>query len=582
MDWERAVRRTIHRRRLLQLTGLGSISAVLAACGGAGSGSGSRSPSPAGVTRTQSASPSPSATPTPTLAGPVTLRYAGLVADDGTWDPHRTQAGPVAGQQALVFSRLLTYESQADGTIVADLASALPEQPDERTLIFRLNPDARWHDRFPLNGRQVNSQDVKYSIERQRDGDAGFIHKPRWQTVENVETIDPLTVRVTLVAPLATTLATFAGVNSFVVAPETSPDGQPINIDLQAGSGPFRWVEWQTGEFASVARNSSWFGGNRRPYLDGIDLIQPRNNTEAEAYLRVKKLDAAVVGRPTADRLRSSIPELVEQTQGTSTFFGMRFFTPQFPYNDQRFRKAVSIVLDRRAMIERFFAGSGAANSWISWPLTRWALPEAELASIAGHRPGEEGRQADVAEAVALLAAFASERTIPEDNALFVIDEAEAAVGIGTFIRDQLKRALNLNVSVYAMSISELVSRLFQGEAPWAAGPDTGSVDLDDWLYPYFHSAGAKNTMAVRDAETDALIEAQRVQFDPAERQQTGYAVQRRLLDQAAAVNFVSERLVALAWPYVEGFPLDTADGYQHRFADTRINTAHESIRGRL
>jgi hypothetical protein len=46
-------------------------------------------------------------------------------------------------------------------------------------------------------------------------------------------------------------------------------------------------------------------------------------------------------------------------------------------------------------------------------------------------------------------------------------------------------------------------------------------------------------------------------------------------------VNLFSERVVALSWPYVKGFPLDTADGYQHRFADSWIDTSDETFRGR-
>jgi hypothetical protein len=71
------------------------------------------------------------------------------------------------------------------------------------------------------------------------------------------------------------------------------------------------------------------------------------------------------------------------------------------------------------------------------------------------------------------------------------------------------------------------------------------------------------------------------VQFDAEQRRATGFEIQKRLIEQAAAVNFVSERLVALTWPYVEDFPLDASDGYQHRFAAARIDTAHELFRGR-
>ena len=576
MDWERASRLRMSRRRVLQVAGTGAVSAAVAACGGSNS-----PPSPAPSPSAGSPTTTRTATATATNPAPpaVTLRYAGLVAEDGTWDPHKTQAGPVYGQQALVFSRLLSYSDQRAGTIEADLAGEMPEQPDERTLLFRIREGAKWHDRFPTNGRAVTSEDVKFSIERQRDGDPSFVHKAAWQNIENVEAMEPHLIRITLATPMATAIPTFAAVNAFIVAPETSPDGQPINQDLQAGSGPFRWVEWQSGQFASASRNPSWFGGGGRPHLDGLDLVQPANADEMIGMLRTKRLDAAIVGRPAADKLRQSIPALVEQTMGTSTFFGMRFFTPQAPYNDPRFRKAVSIALDRQAMIDQFFAGSGSASSWISWPMSHWALPETTLATYAGHRPGDAGRAQDIAEANTLLAALGT--AVPSDNPLFVIDEAEAAVGIGSLMRDQLRSTIGLVVTVYPIAISEFVSRLFSADAPWAAGPDTGSIDLDDWVYPYFHSAGVKNTMAVRNADMDALIASQRAQFDVEQRQATGFEIQRQLLEQAAAVNFVSEELVALTWPYVKDFPLDANDGYQHRFANTSIDREHPSIRGR-
>ncbi|MGE0570014.1 MAG: ABC transporter substrate-binding protein [Dehalococcoidia bacterium] len=570
------------RRAFLRAGGSGAAALALAACGG-GSGNGGSGKTVAatrttGATGTRTAGTT--ATPTQPPLAP-TLRYAGLVADDGVFDPHKTQAGPFYGQQSLVFSRLLAYESQADGTIVSDLAAAMPEQPDERTYIFRIRPGARWHDRFPLNGRAVTAEDVKYSIERQRDGDASFVRKARWQNVESIEVPAPDVVKVTVAAPLATMVPTFAGVNAFIVAPETSPDGQDINLDLQAGSGPFRWVEWSPGSLASASRNPDWYGGGGRPALSGIDVVQPRDSQDLEAQVRVKKLDAAMLGRRQADALRTSIPELVETTGGASAFFGMRFFTPQVPYNDPRFRRAVSIALDRQAMIDRFFDGSGQMSPWVSWPMSGWTLPQSELTTLPGYRAGAGGREQDVAEARALMAAFASQGTVPADNALFVINEAEAAVGIGSLMRDQLKAALDLNVTVYPITISELVSRLFQGEAPWAAGPDTGSIDLDDWLYPYFHSSGLKNSMAVRDPELDALIESQRTTFETEARRAIGHDVQRRLMGLDAAVNFVSERLVVLTWPYVQSFPIDASDGYQHRFAETSIDATHASFRGR-
>lgn len=509
-----------------------------------------------------------------------TLRYTGFAVGDGEFDPHRTQAGPLYGQQALVFSRLLAYQSQLDGTVAADLAVALPERPDAQTYIFRVHPAARWHQRAPLNGRPVTAEDVKFSIERQLSGDASFVRKAQWTNIEAIEIPQPGTVLIRVKTPLATMANVFADVNSFIVAPEVAKDGFTLNN--QIGSGPFAWADWSEGKFASAARNPAWHGGDGRPYLDGVSVTQPTGAEDIEAGLRTKKLDAAFVGRPAAEKLRRAIPALAESTVGQSRFFGMRFFLPQFPYNDQRFRSAVSIALDRREMIRNFFGDSGEVNPWVSWPVKRWSLPQAELAGFAGYRPGTSGRDADLKEATALLAAFTSEKKLPDDLPLFVVDDAERALGMGSLMKEQLQKSLGLtNVSVHPMPLGDLVNRLLTGQAPWAAGPDSGWIDLDDWVYPYFHSEGTKNSFPLRDQDMDGLINAQRLELDEAKRREIGFQIQRKLLTLNAGVNFVSERVVALAWPYVRGFPLDAADGYQHRFADCWIDTSDATFRGR-
>jgi ABC-type transport system substrate-binding protein len=259
----------------------------------------------------------------------------------------------------------------------------------------------------------------------------------------------------------------------------------------------------------------------------------------------------------------------------------MRFFLPQFPYNDARFRAAVSIALDRRDMVQHFFSGSGELNPWISWPITRWSLPQSELANLSGYRQGAAGREADISEAKTLLAAFTAEKKLPDELALFVLDDAERTLRMGSLMRDQLKQTLGLNVGVYPMAIGELINRLLTGQAPWAAGPDNGWIDLDDWVFPYFHSTGTKNSFPIRDADLDKLIESQRVELDEGRRREIGFEIQRKLLTLNAGVNFVSERVVSLGWSYVKDFPLDAADGYQHRFANCWIDRNDGAFRGR-
>ena len=575
--------RRVSRRWMLGAMGASAGAAGLAAlrC------SNGSSPSPSGTTPQSSddESPTPGSSPTArTQDGKrgETLRYTAFVSRDNTYDPHKTQSGPLYGFQSMIYSRLLAYQDQAKGTIVPDLATAMPETPDAQTLIFRLNPNARWHEIAPLNGRAVTAQDVKYSVERQAAGGATFARAAQWSVVDSIEAGDGGTITFKLKSPMAAMHHLFADVQSFVVAPEAAGDKNDISAATQIGSGPFQWVEWTDQKLASVRRNPNWHGGDRRPNLDGGSLVQLDSSATVEAKFRTKELDAAIVGRQLADRLRQPFPQLTETTVGRSQFFGMRFSLVNDPYNDLRFRSAVTIALDRRAMIDKFFGGSGGVNPWISWPMTEWALPESELTTQAGYRPGDGGRQEDLKDANALLAAFKAEKPVKSELPLFVLDETEAAIQFGQTIKEQLAANLGLDqVRVVPIPLAELSSLLIAGTAPWAAGPDQGWIDLDDWVYPYFHSNGTKNSFPLRDTELTSMIDAQRIQLDKAQRREIGYNIQRRLLALNAGVNLVSERIVALTWPYVKGFPMDTTDGFQHRFADCWIDQQDPAFRGR-
>ncbi|MBK8559928.1 ABC transporter substrate-binding protein [Candidatus Amarobacter glycogenicus] len=577
---ERLGEKRVSRRWMLGAMGATAGAAGLAALRCSDGDGDSPAPTP-----TEIENETPGASPTPRQQDGKrgeTLRFTGFVARDQTFDPHKTQAGPFYGHQALIYSRLLAYQDQAKGAIVPDLAAAMPEMPDGQTMVFRLNPNARWHELAPLNGRSVTAADVKYSIERQLAGDQSFVRKAQWSVIDGIDIPNERTVTFKLKSPMAALHHLFADVHSFIVAPEVSGDKNDIGSTAQVGSGPFQWVEWVDGRHASVRRNPNWHGGDRRPNLDGVSLVQPASTATVEGALRTREVDAATVGRVLADKLKKAIPQLTETTMGHSQFFGMRFSLGNDPFNDLRFRSAVTIALDRRAMIDKFFGGSGGVNPWVSWPMTDWALPETELTTSPGYRPGAGGRGEDLREARALLEAFKSEKKLKDDLPLFVLQETEAALEFGATIKAQLAESLGLEqVRVVPLPLAELARLLLTGEAPWAAAPDNGWIDLDDWVYPYFHANGTKNSFPLRDAEMTAMIDAQRVELDKNARREIGYNIQRRLLALNVGVNLVSERVVSLAWPYVKGFPLDTADGYQHRFADCWIDQADPTFRGR-
>ena len=499
-----------------------------------------------------------------------TLRYAAAFPSDGRFDPHTTTSAALLGQHALIYSRLLTYDSQMDDRLTADLAVGMPEQPDELTYVFHLNPEARWHDVEPLNGRNVNATDVLLSIERQRSGRAqDFPRRERWDPISSMEAADDRTVIARTAEPFAGTLARFASPEGFVVPDEMEGKRSPSQ---QVGSGPFRWIEWSEGSYASVARNDAWHGPDGGPFLDGISTVPPRSLDELEADFRTRELDAVESGFLQAQELKRRLPELREARSAVARFYGMRFLASLPPYDDPRLRRAITVAIDRRAMLDRFFQGSGTLNPWISAAVRRWSLPQTELQRQPGYLPGDGGRDLDVRDARAALNSYLEERELPDPIELLVTTNLEQSLGMGGLIAGQLRESLGLDVRVSPRSINELAQRLTDGEAPWAVGVDNGWIDLDDWLYPYFHTEGNANTFVLRDEEMDALIEEQRAEMSPDRRQAIAYDVQRRLLDLNVGANFVSEDVVTLFWPYLQLFPVDAGEAYQDRFAKTWID----------
>ena len=471
MTRERLGEKRVSRRWLLGAMGASAGAAGLAIAGCSGGGDDSPSPLASTPDDESPTGTSPTVQPQDGKRG-ETLRYTGFVERDQWFDPHKTQAGPFYGHQALIYSRLLNYANQADGTIQPDAAATMPEQVDAQTLIFRLNPNARWHEIAPLNGRAVTAEDVKYSIIRQLSGDQSFVRKAQWSVVESIDVSDERTVTFKLKSPMAAMHHLFADVHSFIVAPEVAGDRNDIGEAAQVGSGPFQWVEWVDARHASVRRNPNWHGGDRRPNLDGVSLVQGTSIAGVEGDLRTRDIDAAIVGRVLADTLKKARPQLEETTMGHSQFFGMRFSLVNDPYDDLRFRSAVTIALDRRAMIDKFFGGSGDVNPWVSWPMTDWALPNSELTTKAGYRPGAGGRQEDIREARALLDAFRSAKPLKDDLPLFVLDQTESVLEFGETIRQQLAENLGLTqVRVVPIPLGELSRLLLTGEAPWAAAP---------------------------------------------------------------------------------------------------------------
>ena len=122
------------------------------------------------------------------------------------FDPHQTIAFSTMIPLSFAYSRLVKVKggsSVVPGTqpVEADLAESWERQGDT-VYVFKLKKGVRWHNKPPVNGRELTAEDVKYTYERFLTI-KGNPNKTVLGMVDKVEAVDKYTVKFTLSEPNA-------------------------------------------------------------------------------------------------------------------------------------------------------------------------------------------------------------------------------------------------------------------------------------------------------------------------------------------------------------------------------------------
>src|SRR6266568_5138296 len=171
-----------------------------------------------------------------------TLNYSGGFAGSyDTWgagyDPNTILQWGAKGYtlfyQPLLAYNLVTY------AIEPQIAQKW-EQPSPTEYVFHLQPGVKWHNKPPVNGRPLTTDDVIYSLERARTDDPRFSARSLLSLIDRMETPDKATVRITTKGPDAVTLAKLADENIVMLAKEAVDQNPKLATpDAVIGTGPF-------------------------------------------------------------------------------------------------------------------------------------------------------------------------------------------------------------------------------------------------------------------------------------------------------------------------------------------------------
>ena len=263
-------------------------------------------------------------------------------------DPTSAAAGAIDSvTYANIFEGLTRFAS--DGSIIPGVAESWEISDDGLTYTFKLQSGVTFHD-----GTSMDGDDVKFSLDRARAEDSVNAQKALFASIDSVEVVDPLTVKVTLKEPNGNFLFNMAWGDAVIVAPESIDDikSKPI------GTGAFRFVSWTQGDKIEIERNPDYWG--TPAILEKATFKFISDPTAAFAAMMAEDVDA-FGGFPAPENLPQFEADprfqvLVGSTEGETI---LSTNNKQPPFDNVKVRQALAHAIDRSAIIDGAMFGLG-------------------------------------------------------------------------------------------------------------------------------------------------------------------------------------------------------------------------------
>jgi peptide/nickel transport system substrate-binding protein len=312
------------------------------------------------------------------LAAPVALAQTltlGSAAPVTTIDPHFHNVGPNNALTMHIFDRLVERDGRARPR--PSLAESWRVVSDT-VWEFKLRAGVTWHD-----GRPFTADDVVFTFSRVPNvpnspgGFQGFL-----RAITRVEVVDPLTIRLHTGAPHPLMPLDLASVSIIARHAAEGAATEDFNTGRAAiGTGPYRLVSYRSGDRVEMTRNDAYFGG-AEPWAR-VSYRIASNDAARTAALLAGDLDV-IEQVPTSDlaRLRRDNRVTVTEIPSLRTVYMAPDYTrdggtplvtdnagqplPVNPFKDVRVRRALSMAINRQALVDQVMEGAATATAqWL-------------------------------------------------------------------------------------------------------------------------------------------------------------------------------------------------------------------------
>jgi dipeptide transport system substrate-binding protein len=348
-------------------------------------------------------------------AGAKTLVFCSEGSPENFYPAINTTGTSFDASSRQLYNRLVEFE-RGTTKIVPGLAESFEVSADGKIYTFKLRKDVKWHTtRNFTPSRDFNADDVIFSFERQwKDGNPYFkvtssnhsyFNDMAMPTLlKSIDKTDDYTVRFTLNDPEAPFIANmamdFASIISAEYADKMMKAGTPEKVDQEpVGTGPFLLVSYQKDAIIRYrAHPTHWRG---KPLID--DLVFAITPDNAVRWAKVKAGECHIMPYPAPadlEAMRKDQSINLMQQEGLNVGY-LAFNVTKKPFDDKRVRQALSMAINKKAILDAVYQGAGvpAKNPM---PPTLWSYNDKindypydpnkakELLAAAGHANGFE------------------------------------------------------------------------------------------------------------------------------------------------------------------------------------------------
>jgi peptide/nickel transport system substrate-binding protein len=463
----------------------------------------------------------------------TTLRI-GIAEDPDILDPSlgRTYVGRIVF--SAVCDKLFDIDEKL--SIVPQLALSQETSADGKEMTIKLRPGVKFHDGEPLD-----AEAAKFSIERHMTFPGSF-RKSELASVDHVEVVDPLTIKLVLKTPFAPLLSQLTDRSGMMVSPKAAKEaGDKFGLHPVC-AGPYKFVE-RVQQDRMVFEKFADYWNKDNVFIDRVVFLPIVDATVRLANLKSGGLD--LIERVLATDIKDVRADnrLVLSTAPELGYLGLTINvandkTKGALSQSEKVRQALDLSIDREALNQVVFNGEFTpGNQWVSptHPYYQKAFPV---------------RPRDIEKAKALLKEAGVTTPVSVDLMVTKGAENEAVSQVIQSMAAEAGFDLKIRVIEFATSFKQAQAGEFQiFQINWS-----GRIDPDGNSYVFLHTKAPQNDGGYSSPEADRLMEDGRLVADPAQRKAIYEKLTKLVLNDEPIIYLYHRKLLFAHTKKLEGY----------------------------